>query len=129
MAPLRSAPVSVGPLRLQITGGAQIARSRARMRSWLGRSLDAAYVDDVLLACGEAVDNALEHGVPPVVVQLAWADRSELSVEVHDAGPWMTGVGTGARGFGMPIMSSLMDAVSIDTSHGTTVILRRRFGS
>jgi len=118
---------SLAPLRLHVSGPAEMADTRARMRSWLGCSLTAAHVDDVLLACGEALDNALEHGMPPIVVQLAWLASLDLSVEVHDAGPWMTGVSIHDRGLGMPIMTSLMDAVNIDMTHGTTVSLRRRF--
>jgi len=124
---MRSYAVSVDPLRLHITEAAEMPGSRARIRSWLGHTLRAAHVDDVLLACGEAIDNALEHGLPPIVVQLAWLADRDLSVEVHDAGPWMVGGGIHDRGFGMPIMTSLMDAVSVDTTHGTTVTLRRHF--
>jgi len=126
-APSRPDSADVEPLRLHIIETSEMPGTRARIRTWLGATIAAAHVDDVLLACGEAMDNALEHGLPPIVVQLAWLPGSELCVEVHDAGPSMRDREAHDRGFGMPIMSSLMDAVSVDTSDGTTVTLRRRF--
>ena len=32
----------------------------------------AATLDDLVLACGEAVDNSVEHGTPPVTVDVSW---------------------------------------------------------
>ena len=117
----------VEPLRLRVDNLAGLHPARAAVRSWLGHSLHDHQTDDVLLAVGEAVDNALEHGLPPIRLHLCWDGNRELIAEVHDEGPWMVAGARRDRGFGMPIMTSLMDAVSVDTTRGTTVILRRRF--
>jgi anti-sigma regulatory factor (Ser/Thr protein kinase) len=117
----------VEPLRLRVVASSDLPLCRARMRAWLLAALPEEQTGDVLLACGEAVDNALEHGRPPIDVELCWLDGGELAIEVHDGGPWTITGERRDRGFGMPIMTSLMDAVSVDTTKGTTVRLRRRF--
>lgn len=102
------------------------------MRRWLGRRLSGDRADEVLLACGEAVDNALEHGAVPIVVELHWdggdgsADPS-LDVAVRDAGTWRVAAQVVSRGLGIPIMMALMDSLTIDTTDGTAVRLSRRF--
>lgn len=47
--------------------------------------LDAARVDDLVMAGSEVVTNALLHGDPPVDVR-AWADGGEVVVQVTDRG-------------------------------------------
>jgi anti-sigma regulatory factor (Ser/Thr protein kinase) len=115
------------PLQVQLDDPQEIGVCRASMRSWLRVQLPQAHVDDVLLAAGEAIDNALEHGVPPIVVAMSWQDHRELVVEINDGGRWVIPARGGDRGFGMPIMTALMDAVSVDTTRGTRLVLRRRF--
>jgi anti-sigma regulatory factor (Ser/Thr protein kinase) len=94
-------------------------RSRARVSD--------SDADDVRLACGEAVSNALEHGKPPVTVDLSWNESSGLTVVVRDGGKWVVSAATPPRGLGLPIMMALMDNVTIDTTDGTAIRLSRRF--
>ena len=79
-----------------------------------------------MLACGEAVDNALEHGSPPVTVEMDWEDAL-LTIVVRDAGTWRVSAQVPPRGLGLPIMMALMDNVSVDTTDGTAIRLSRRF--
>jgi anti-sigma regulatory factor (Ser/Thr protein kinase) len=114
-------------LQVELDSAADITVSRGRLRAWLANDLSPDGVDDVLLAVGEAIDNALEHGMPPISVRMSWQAERELVVEVHDAGRWTIVDDASQRGYGMPIMTKLMDAVSVDTTRGTRLVLRRRF--
>ena len=79
-----------------------------------------------MLACGEAVDNALEHGTPPVSVEMSW-DDAVLTIVVRDSGTWRVSAQLPPRGLGLPIMMALMDNVTVDTTDGTAIRLSRRF--
>ena len=109
-----------------------LRRVRGSLRAWL-TSVGAGQVDDVVLAVGEAVANALEHGGagavppgPPITVS-ARVDHDAVHIEVHDPGRWRTPVPGGERGRGIGIMRSVMDHVDVRTgAHGTSVVMRRR---
>jgi anti-sigma regulatory factor (Ser/Thr protein kinase) len=89
---------------------------------------------DLVLAVGEALANAVEHGSPRggrdmVMVRVGIADHS-FAVEVRDSGngfaecgaPLSGSLETGGRG--IPFMRSLVDEVTIDCSgRGTSVLL------
>jgi anti-sigma regulatory factor (Ser/Thr protein kinase) len=89
----------------------------------LRRHADDRRADDVLLAAGEAVDNALEHGRPPVHVEVSSTGRDAFTVVVHDRGRWLGSGPVPSRGRGFPIMRALMDDVTVDTRDGTSVVL------
>ncbi len=114
-------------LQVEMNSAHDIAARRGEMRAWLATHLPIGSVEDVLLAAGEAIDNALEHGLAPITVRMSWQTDEELVVEVYDAGRWTLAEHDQQRGYGMPIMTALMDAVSVDTTHGTRLVLRRRF--
>jgi serine/threonine-protein kinase RsbW len=99
-------------------------------------------VEDLKLAVSEAVTNAIEHGnrnQPGKLVEVLFiCDTEKLEVQVRDEG---TGVGqidfsrrvveefnleTGMhRGFGMYLISALVDDCEVNSSHhGTTMTLR-----
>jgi anti-sigma regulatory factor (Ser/Thr protein kinase) len=121
------APASTQDLTFSVTSGRELGPMRAALRDWLGPRADATAVDEILLATGEAMANALEHGRPPVTMNLTWADGGQLAITIHDGGSWGTAPDGGARGRGLPIMSTLMDAVTVDTADGTRVVLTRHF--
>ena len=112
-----------------------LAPSRSALRSWLGQAgLGPDQVQNVLIATGEAVANAIEHGHrdrPEGMVSLrATALVDRLQVTVTDNGTWktprkvVTGVG---RGRGIGLMRGLMEDFTIDYGDaGTTVHLYAR---
>ena len=68
---------------------------------------------DVLLACGEAAANAVEHAFPDdpgeLTVQLRLSADRELTVRVADTGRWRRVPAPGDRGRGLPLMHAVMD--------------------
>lgn len=81
-----------------------------------------------MLASGEALANAAEHGEPPILVDLEWSAPLDLDVLIRDSGSWQASTRPTNRGRGLSIMTALMDTVTLDTTHGTSVRLSRRFG-
>ena len=89
-------------------------------------------MDEILLASGEAVANALEHGRTPISLNLSWTDDT-LDLTVRDSGGWRVSANAvrpkpPQRGLGIPIMTALTDSLTFETTDGTTVKLSRRFG-
>ena len=112
----------------------QLASVRAQLRSWL-RSCDvsARVAQDVLVAVGEAIANAIEHGhrhLPGQQVRLrAVSTADQLCLTVSDTGRWRTSPpgDRSLRGHGISLMRSLMHQVTIVPSpSGTTVDLYLR---
>lgn len=106
--------------------------ARRAMRAWLvAAEVDQEDVDAVLISCGEACANALEHGLrlsgPGTVEVRADITDRVLEAWVIDQGAWRDPVPTnGHRGRGMTLMRVLMDEVEVrGTPSGTTVHLRK----
>jgi PAS domain S-box-containing protein len=105
----------------------QIAPARAELRNWLatiGVSDDLAA--DVLLAAGEAVGNAVEHGHRDIadgaVILRAEVSGAALHVSVTDTGRWREPKTDARRGRGISFMRAVMsDVVLESTAAGTTV--------
>ncbi|CAM2932865.1 SpoIIE family protein phosphatase [Mycobacterium intermedium] len=112
----------------------QLAPSRRALRNWLTRAgVPPAQIQDVLIATGEAVANAIEHGHrdrPGGTVTLqATALVDRVLVTVSDTGTWKTPrvVPDVSRGRGILLMRRLMEDVEINYSDdGTTVHLHAR---
>jgi anti-sigma regulatory factor (Ser/Thr protein kinase) len=90
-------------------------------------------IQDVLIAAGEAVANAIEHGHrdrPEGKVSLrATAVVDRLHLTVTDSGTWKTPQPTAdvSRGRGLGLMRILMEDCSIHSSEaGTTVHMHSR---
>ena len=124
-----------GPLQLDFTADvSNLAPTRGELRGWLNRAgVGLEQAQNILIAVGEAVANAIEHGhrdSPGGQVHLR-ADIlvDELHLAVVDTGVWKT-ARPGAditRGRGVTLMHALMDDVSIQSSaDGTTVALSSR---
>ncbi|BBZ28465.1 histidine kinase [Mycolicibacterium madagascariense] len=123
------------PLHLDFPASVdELAGTRTALRTWLTRAdMKADQVQDVLIATGEAVANAIEHGhrnSPGGTVTLratALADR--VLVTVVDTGVWKTprpDVDI-TRGRGVTLMKALMQDVSIvPDANGTTVHMYSR---
>ena len=110
----------------------ELAGVRHRLRHWLeeaGATPDE--VHDVLLACGEACANVVEHAYGPADASFVVSARLEcdtVEVDVCDTGRWRAPRGS-ERGHGLGLMRTLMDDVAVTPSdEGTEVRLRRRLG-
>ena len=115
------------PARLE-----QLAVLRRTVRQWLtATAVDQHTAQELVLAVGEAVTNAVEHAYldsEPGSVELTVSRYSEeLRLEVRDHGRWRTIPAPGPRGRGLKMMEKLTDAVTVDIDdHGTTVRLCKR---
>lgn len=118
------------PLSISITGAPELAAARATLRDWLRAVIPVGHADEILLASGEALANALEHGRPPVSLRLEWVDNA-IRLAVRDSGSWLVSgdapTRNNPRGLGIPIMTALSDSLTFETTDGTTVTLSRRF--
>lgn len=111
-----------------------LAASRSALRDWLSRArLDQEQAAKVLLAAGEAVANAIEHGhrhSPGGIVTLgATALDDEVQLTITDTGSWKVPEPDSypRRGRGIKLMRALMHDVTIDSdTAGTTVHLSAR---
>ena len=86
--------------------------------------LDPERLEDVVLAAGEAIANAIEHayrGGRGTVRLRAFATPTHLIVEVSDRGSWRLG-GEAERGHGLGLMRALVDRVAVESTHEGTKI-------
>ncbi|UQX13183.1 SpoIIE family protein phosphatase [Candidatus Mycobacterium methanotrophicum] len=112
----------------------QLAPSRAALRAWLNRARVAPdQAHDMLVAAGEAVANAIEHGhrnSPEGVISLrATALVHQVRLTIADNGSWKPPqpAADAHRGRGIALMRALMHDIAIRTeAAGTTVDLFAR---
>jgi len=113
----------------------RLAALRRELRAWLTRvGATGDETADVLLACGEACANAVEHAYPDrpgeLTVELTLDGSGELRLRVADSGRWRASPAPGDRGRGLPLMRAVMDAVEVAKGNGGTVVtMRRRLGT
>lgn len=123
------------PLEIEFSADpAELAGARSALRKWLVRAgVDPSQTLDVLIATGEALANAIEHGHrdrPGGTVRLratVLADRLHLTIA--DTGVWKVPHADPAshRGRGIALMRALMQDVTIETcDSGTTIDLHAR---
>lgn len=123
------------PLELDFPADAShLARTRAALRNWLSRvRVEPNEAYNMLIAAGEAVANAIEHGHrhrPGGIIRLratALADRVHLTIV--DTGTWKPPqpASEHRRGRGITLMRALMHDVAIHpATDGTTVHLSAR---
>ncbi|OBK24865.1 ATPase [Mycobacterium asiaticum] len=123
------------PLELRFPAHSdQLAPARSALRRWLRRAqVTPEQTTKVLIAAGEAVANAIEHGhrlTPGGTVSLdATLLDDQLELTVKDTGSWKTPqpVSYPSRGRGITLMRGLMHDVTINPeTAGTTVHLSAR---
>jgi anti-sigma regulatory factor (Ser/Thr protein kinase) len=110
-----------------------IASARHRLRDWLsGVDVDPRRKSDILLATGEAVTNAIEHGsggdARMTVSIEAFVRGRTVTATVSDAGQWSGDSSASQRslerGRGLTIINGLADDVrTIRTAAGTRITL------
>jgi PAS domain S-box-containing protein len=111
-----------------------LAPGRAALRGWLTKAgVEPDQIQDVLIAAGEAVANAIEHGhrdrIDGTISLQATAVGDGLQVTVTDTGAWRTPGDTAGshRGRGISLMRHLMEDLNIHSSgSGTTVHMYAR---
>ncbi|MFI7544991.1 SpoIIE family protein phosphatase [Actinoplanes sp. NPDC049599] len=108
----------------------QIALLRKDLRGWLvSHGVDDDSTQAVLLACSEAVANAIEHGYrndPLGVVDIvATVSAESVDVTVTDHGVWVSPEEDGPRGRGVQLIRQVMDQLAFEHGDGTTVTMRR----
>ena len=120
---------------LQASGeAAGMFAMRQTLRRWLReQGADAEEAEDVVMACNEACENAIEHGYDfgndLFDVQFV-RDGDEVAIAVRDRGTWREPQERPGRGRGLPLMRKLMDSVEVQPRPGgTTVLMRRRLAA
>ncbi len=106
---------------------------RQAMRRWLqAEGVPSGAEDEILVACGEACANVVQHAYPAAAGDLeVSARRTEgvIEVTVRDHGQWRPEADRGG-GWGLKLMSSLMESVQVErTAYGTVVRMRHTAGS
>jgi serine phosphatase RsbU (regulator of sigma subunit)/anti-sigma regulatory factor (Ser/Thr protein kinase) len=123
------------PLELKFPADVtHLAPTRKALRSWLTRArLDPDQAMNVLIAAGEAVANAIEHGhrhkPGGTIVLDATALVDQVQLTITDTGSWKTPqpAANPHRGRGITLMRGLMHDVTINPHPaGTTVQLSVR---
>ena len=123
------------PLQLEFPAHvSQLAPTRAALRTWLTRArVDPVQTQDMVIAVGEAIANAIEHGhrhSPEGIITLrATALVDQVQLTIVDTGSWKPPqpANDPPSGRGITLMRALMHDVAIlpDTA-GTTVQLSAR---
>jgi len=126
----RPVPLAGEPLHLRVPAEPQaLAPMRQTLRRWL-REIDAPppEANEILLACGEACTNAIQHayGAGEGVLEMDLALLAgAVEVNVRDRGSWRPPSRT-EGGRGLQMMRGLMDLVEVaGGSEGTVVRMRR----
>ena len=103
---------------------------RHALRAFLAvLEIEAEVVEDISMAVGEALANAVEHAYtegPPGLVELyarVEEDKDQLCVEVRDEGRFIEREPRAGRGFGLRIVRTVARAVSVETDGGTRVAM------
>jgi anti-sigma regulatory factor (Ser/Thr protein kinase) len=114
-----------------------LSRVRASLREWaLDCGFDALDAADIVVAAGEAIDNAIEHGRDELFVVEGRCDDGAITVKVHDQGPSFSIEAKDVRrlpedleerGLGIFLMRRLMDDARFEggADGGTTVTLTK----
>jgi len=109
---------------------AELAPARSRFRRWLeDDGTPRGWVDDLVLAFGEVIANAVEHGNAndsrKVIGVEAARVHNRIEVSVTDAGTWSADSNSSqrrGRGRGFSIINAIAGSVDVDPGRtGTTV--------
>jgi serine phosphatase RsbU (regulator of sigma subunit)/anti-sigma regulatory factor (Ser/Thr protein kinase) len=109
----------------------ELAGLRHEMRRWLiARNVEPRWCDDLVLVCGEAASNAIEHGYldsrGEVEVSMQIDADGVVIAHVRDHGCWRPPGSDPFRGRGLDLMRTLMDSVEVRTGEGGTTVSMSR---
>jgi len=127
---MRAVPLLEGPLAVTLPADPRmLVQMRGAVRRWLRESeIAPSDENDILVACGEACANVVQHAYG--------ARRGDMQVEarlvegtveltVRDTGSWRPPADRGG-GWGLQLIRGLMDTVEVDSGTGGTVVRMRR---
>jgi PAS domain S-box-containing protein len=126
---LRFSPVTAAAFqRVLPARPEELAPTRAALRTWLDeRNTTARTREDLLIAVGEALGNAVEHAynrgpAGTITMAIVEDEQGDLHVEIRDRGQWQDESEGADRGRGTGIMSALTrDFTRATDQSGTTV--------
>lgn len=110
-----------------------LAPLRHALRRWLREvAAGTKETSEILVACGEACANAIQHPYGAAEgfldIDLALVDGA-VEISVRDSGKWRSSSPAGG-GHGLLLMRGLMDSVDVESgAEGTVIRMRRRLGS
>lgn len=130
---LRTAHSDGSPLHIEVLAEPQVlVQIRSACRHWL-RDLGVSHsiAEEILVACGEACNNVVEHAYGaapgPLEVDLRMVGGS-VEIAVRDYGTWRPEADRGG-GWGLDLTRALMDSVDVRArKKGTQVVMRRAVG-
>jgi PAS domain S-box-containing protein len=124
-------PVPMGAvLRMRVPAEPHVlAPLRHTVRRWLRETgVPPAAEHEILVACGEACANVIQHayGAREGMLEVDLARVGDaVEMTVRDAGGWRPPSGD-EGGRGIPLMRGLMDSVEVDSGAGGTTVRMRR---
>ena len=126
---MRPLVVAGEPLALRAPAEARVLVDvRQAMRRWLrAEGVPAVAEEEVLVACGEACANVVQHAYPAAAGHLEVSARivdGVVEVVVRDTGQWRPEADRGG-GWGTQLMHSLMDSVEVERTSGGTLVRMR----
>ncbi|WP_165872892.1 ATP-binding SpoIIE family protein phosphatase [Nocardioides jejuensis] len=128
---LRTRRADGGPLHIEVPAEAQVlVQVRNALRRWLRDvGVEEAIAGEVLVACGEACNNVVEHAYGAVTGNLGIdlrVDDGVIEVAIRDRGAWRPEADRGG-GWGLDLARALMDTVEVrGAADGTEVVMRRK---
>ena len=103
---------------------AVLNKIRRDLRVWLtGNRFTPEGTNDVVLAVGEALANAMEHADVPdagVTLSLARIGRQDVQAVVENDGGWRENPSDPTRGRGLAVMEALSTSLTVDHGRGAT---------
>jgi anti-sigma regulatory factor (Ser/Thr protein kinase) len=113
-------------LRIDCTTDASKVRFlRHALQTFLGVfPFEQEFLEDVLLASGEILANAVEHGGNGAATRIelfAHGERGLLAIDIHDHGTFIERERVSGRGFGLGIVRQIAKSVTIEAEAGTRV--------
>lgn len=127
---LRTARADGSPLHIDVPADPKVlVQIRSAVRRWLrDAGADDATTGEILVACGEACNNVVEHAYGAAAgtlqVDAALIDGA-VEITVRDQGTWRPEADRGG-GWGLDLAHALMQSVEVRTGDaGTTVAMRR----